>query len=95
MFVSEEHYVMFVREGDYVMFVSERQKLTHLLNHTKSYLILIIPFKSDINILFSSTFQRKKVELLSSLRRQRLGGLSFQLSFLSESISQKLLQVSI
>ena len=43
--------------------------------------------------LFSSTFRRKKVELLSSLRRQRLrlrlGRLSFRLSFLSESISQK------
>ena len=41
--------------------------------------------------IFSSTFRRKKVELLSSLRRQRLG----QLSFLSESISQKLSKVSI
>ena len=36
--------------------------------------------------LFSSTFRRKKVELLSS--RQRLGRLIFRLSFLS--ISQKL-----
>ena len=34
------------------------------------------------------------VELLSSLRRQRLGRLSFRLSFLSESISQKLSEVS-
>ena len=43
--------------------------------------------------LFSSTFRRKNVELLSSLRRQRqrLG----RLSFLSESISQKLSTVSI
>ena len=41
--------------------------------------------------LFSSTFWRKKVELLSSLRRQHLG----RLSFLSESISQKLSKVSI
>jgi hypothetical protein len=42
-------------------------------------------------VLFSSTFRRKKVELLSSLRRHRLrlGRLSFRLSFLSESISQK------
>ena len=39
----------------------------------------------------NSTFRRKKVELLSSLRRQRLG----RLSFLSESISQKLSKVSI
>jgi hypothetical protein len=39
--------------------------------------------------LFTSTFRRKKVELLSSLLR--LG----QLSFLSESISQKLSKVSI
>jgi hypothetical protein len=39
----------------------------------------------------SSTFRRKKVELLSSLRRQLLG----QLSFLLESISQKLSKVSI
>jgi hypothetical protein len=49
--------------------------------------------------LFSSTFRRKKVELLSSLPRQRLGRssfkLSFRLSFLSESISQKLSKVSI
>ena len=43
--------------------------------------------------IFSSTFRRKKVELLSS--RQRLGRLSFRLSFLSESISQKLSKVSI
>ena len=35
--------------------------------------------------------ERKKVELLSSFRRQRLD----QLSFLSESISQKLSKVSI
>ena len=41
--------------------------------------------------IFSSTFRRKKVELLSSLGRQRLG----RLSFLSESISQKLSKVSI
>jgi hypothetical protein len=41
--------------------------------------------------IFSSTFRRKKIELLSSLRRQRLG----RLSFLSESISQKLSKVSI
>ena len=40
---------------------------------------------------FSSTFQRKKVELLSSLQCQRLGWLSF----LSESISQKLSKGSI
>jgi hypothetical protein len=46
-------------------------------------------------VLFSSTFRRKKVELLSSLRLQRLrlGRLSFRLrfrlSFLSESISKK------
>jgi hypothetical protein len=33
--------------------------------------------------IFSSTFRRKKVELLSSRRRQRLGRLSFRLSFLS------------
>jgi hypothetical protein len=46
-------------------------------------------------VIFSSTFRRKKVELLSSLRRQRLGRLSFRLSFLSESISQKLSKVSI
>ena len=53
--------------------------------------------------IFSSTFRRKKVELLSSLRRQRLrqcqrqrlGRLSFRLSFLSESISQKLSKISI
>ena len=45
--------------------------------------------------IFSSTFRRKKVELLSSRRRQRLGRLSFRLSFLSESISQKLSKVSI
>jgi hypothetical protein len=38
------------------------------------------------NSIFSSTFRRKKVKLLSSLGRQRLGWLSF----LSESISQKL-----
>ena len=44
---------------------------------------------------FSSSFRRKKVELLSSLRLQRLRlgrlslRLSFRLSFLSESISQK------
>jgi hypothetical protein len=36
-------------------------------------------------------FEKKKVELLSSLRHQRLG----RLSFLSESISQKLSKVSI
>ena len=42
-------------------------------------------------LLFSSTFRRRKVELLSSLWRQRLG----RLSFLSESISQKLSKVSI
>ena len=42
-----------------------------------------------ILFIFSSTFRRKKVELLSSL--QRLG----RLSFLSESISQKLSKVSI
>ena len=29
------------------------------------------------NSIFSSTFRRKKVELLSSLQRQRLGWLSF------------------
>ena len=51
--------------------------------------------------LFSSTFRRKKVELLSSLRRhrQRLGRLSFRLnfrlSFLSESISRNRSKVSI
>jgi hypothetical protein len=33
--------------------------------------------------IFSSTFRRKKVELLSSRLRQRLGRLSFRLSFLS------------
>jgi hypothetical protein len=42
--------------------------------------------------LFSSTFRRKKVELLSSLRRHRLGRLSFRLNFrlsvLLESISR-------
>ena len=43
----------------------------------------------------TSTFRRKKVKLLSSQRRQRLGGLSFRISFLSESISQKLSKVSI
>ena len=42
---------------------------------------------------FSSNFRRKKVKLLSSL--WRLGRLSFRLSFLSESISQKLSKVSI
>ena len=42
-------------------------------------------------VIFSSTFRRKKVELLSSLQRQRLGWLSF----LSEFISQKLSKVSI
>ena len=51
----------------------------------------------DDNVIFyfiiSSTFRRKKVELLSS--RLRLGRLSFRLSFLSESISQKLTKVSI
>jgi len=57
--------------------------------------------------LLARLFEEKKVELLSSLRRQRqrqrLGRLSFWLSFmlsfrlscLSESISQKLLKVSI
>ena len=42
-------------------------------------------------IFISSTFRRKKVELLSSLQCQHLG----RLSFLSESISQKLSKVSI
>jgi hypothetical protein len=36
-----------------------------------------------------------ELELLSSLRRQRLGRLSFRLNFLSESISQKLSKASI
>ena len=38
-------------------------------------------------LIFSSTFRRKKVELLSSLRRQRqrLGRLSFRLSFFVKS----------
>ena len=49
-------------------------------------------------VLFSSTFRRKKVELLSSLRLQRLRlgrlslRLSFRLSFLSESNSQKFIK---
>jgi hypothetical protein len=34
-----------------------------------------------IRLIFSSTFRRKKVELLSSLRCQRLGRLSFRLGF--------------
>ena len=49
-------------------------------------------------LIFSSTFRRKKVELLSSL--QRLGWLSFwlsfrlsfRLSFLSESVSQNFIK---
>jgi hypothetical protein len=49
----------------------------------------------NVPYIYSSTFRRKKVELLSSLRRQCLGRLSFRLSFLSESISQKLSKVSI
>ena len=50
-------------------------------------------YRYKILLNFSSTFRRKKVELLSSLRRQcqHLG----RLSFLSESISQKLSKVSI
>jgi hypothetical protein len=48
-------------------------------------------YTAPVSHCFSSTFRRKKVELLSSLRRQRLG----RLSFLCESISQKLSKVSI
>ena len=54
--------------------------------HMKIY-ILLCQFDRAI---FSSTFRRKKIQLLS-LRRQCLG----RLSFLSESISQKLSKVSI
>ena len=37
---------------------------------------IIVPFEINRVIIFSSTFRRKKVELLSSLRRQRPGRLS-------------------
>jgi hypothetical protein len=47
--------------------------------------------KKYSQVIFSLTFRRKKVVLLLSLRRQRLG----RLSFLSESFSQKLSKVSI
>jgi hypothetical protein len=56
----------------------------------------VFSYFSLISVI-SSAFRRKQVELLSSLQRQRqcLGRLNFRLSFLSESISQKLSKVSI
>jgi hypothetical protein len=52
---------------------------------------IIMKIKMFFFYTFLARLRRKKVELLSSLRRQRLG----RLSFLSESISQKLSKVSI
>ena len=52
-----------------------------------SYQILLLIYWQSVH--FSSTFRRKKVELLSSLRHLS------RFSFLSESISQKLSKVSI
>ena len=66
--------------------------VTHVRNsEIKQLSPLFFAMLGDIDLIFSLTFRRKKVALLSSLWRQRL----VWLSFLSESISQKLSKVSI
>ena len=75
-----------------ISFSSVRINVVNVSHVHKSWgLVELIFLNMKWIMVFSSTFRRKKVELLSSLRRQRLG----RLSFLSESISQKLSKVSI
>ena len=73
------------------MTVDLRQKLILIFSMLSKNDLIFSDFFLVKKYIFSSTFRRKKVELLSSLRRQHLG----RLSFMSESISQKLSKVSI
>jgi hypothetical protein len=81
------------RDNDNTIFLP--RMLFKMLIQDKSPLTKSTSIIMKIKMFFFYTFlarlRRKKVELLSSLRRQRLG----RLSFLSESISQKLSKVSI